>query len=303
MASHRKVSVNWLAKAVAFNIFDKIPFGEKIYYKFQRDVTRTLPRTLSPTSKTASAQIAHAKAIVARRQDIDKITLLEIGAGWDLYANLIYFCYGINRQIAIDIRRWARAETVNAVIRHLQVDAPPGCLRVPQRLVTEANFATDLSEFYGISYNAPADATKTGLAAGSVDVITTTSVFEHVPQSVCAAIVAECRRVIAPDGMMRHTIDYSDHYAHADPSITSYNYLRFGQSAWALFNPGIHYQNRLRTPDFKEMFKNAGFTMVDIVEWLGESQEFDKIKVHHVFSKYSEGDLRVNGAHFVLQPA
>ncbi len=301
--AHRDVSVNWVAKAFAFNVFQRIPRGEQVYYFFQRSITKTLPRSLSPTAISARAQVAHAQAIVAARTDIATLTLLELGAGWDLYANLVYWCYGINNQIAIDIRRWARAETVNAVISHLHADPPPGRARLPIELVRDSHFDDDLKRIYGIRYLAPYDASSTDLDDASVDIITTTSVFEHVPEPICAAILRECRRILAPGGMMRHTIDYSDHYAHADPSISSYNYLRFGNSVWALFNPDIHYQNRLRSPDFRRLFHQADLHVEDEIAWHGDAAELDRIKVHPQFAKYDETALRTLGATFALRPA
>lgn len=250
MAAHRKVTVPWQAKVLVFQAFDKMPLGEMAYYLFQKRVTKSLPRILYPTIKTGSAQIAHAKALAEIKGDLSNLLFLEIGTGWDLYANLIYYCYGADHQIAVDIRRWARADTINSVIRHLQHDPPPDCKRVPLSLVGDLTLDADLKTHYGIEYRAPFNASHTGLAPGSIDVILTTSVFEHVPAAVCADIFKECRRIISPDGIMRHTIYYSDHYAHADPSITAYNYLRYGEFAWSLMSPGIHYQNRLRTPDF-----------------------------------------------------
>ncbi|MDO7844592.1 methyltransferase domain-containing protein [Sphingomonas immobilis] len=279
-----------------------MPAGQKVYYLFQRYVTKSYPRPLSPTIESAEVQISHAQTIVATRSDVGTLTLLEFGAGWDLYANMVYYCYGLNHQIAIDVRRWARAETINAVIAHLQKDPPPGCIRVPEAPVSDTTLDADLERLYGIRYLAPFDGRATGLTAGSVDVVTTTSVFEHVPEPICDAIFAECRRVIAPDGMMRHTIDYSDHYAHADPSITSYNYVRFGRRTWTLLNPGIHYQNRLRTPDFIRLFEKNSFRIVACDEWTGDAQEFDRVSVHQDFAHYGSDTLRVLGAHFLLQP-
>ncbi len=122
--AHRDVSVGWKLKALAFNIFDRAPYGEQMYYAMQRNVTKTVPRKLAPTAVTASAQLRHAEQIARLFPDLADIKLLEIGAGWDLYANLIYYCMGVGHQTVIDIRRWAKAEAINAVIAHLRTDPP-----------------------------------------------------------------------------------------------------------------------------------------------------------------------------------
>lgn len=302
MAAHREVKVGWRAKALAFNIFDRIPFGEQLYYFMQRNVTRTLPRKLAPTAETGGVQLRHVQTIHRHVGDWRNLVLMEFGAGWDLYANLIYYCLGLERQVAIDVRRWARAEAINAVIAHLQADPPAGHVRLPSIPVRQESLEADLQRHYGVRYMAPFDASTTGFDPGSIDLIVTTSVFEHIPPEVCRAILAECRRVIAPEGLMSHTIDYSDHYAHADPGITDYNYLRFDDRQWERFNPGIHYQNRLRTPDFRQMFGQSGFAVVEAEEWFGPEDEFQATPIHPMFQGLDRRALMALGCHFVLRP-
>ena len=303
MAAHRKVNVGWIAKAVAFNIFNRIPYGENIYFLFQSRFTKTYPRNLIPTIDSGKVQIKHAQEMIDIFHDLGDLNLLEFGAGWDLYANLIYYCYGLNRQVAVDVRRWAKASTINAVIDHLQTDPPPGHVRTPASPVREEHLEEDLKSFYGISYIAPTEGEKTGLAPNSVDVITTTSVFEHIPLKSISKLLSECRRIIKSDGYMIHTVDYSDHYAHADPDITEYNYLRFSEKSWRIFNPGIHYQNRLRTIDYENLFESAKFRTLRCIQWKGRPSELERISVHSEFSRYSRDELLTIGAMFVATPS
>jgi hypothetical protein len=300
VAAFRKFKVDWRAKSFAFNVFDRILFGEKIYFLFQKYITKTAPRRLSPTSKSGAVPIAHAQAIVSQRSDFSSLTLLEIGAGWDLYTNMIYYCYGINHQIAIDVRRWGRAELVNAVIRHLQSDPPEGHIRLPTVFVSEKNLDADLKRLYGIEYMAPYDATNTSLSAQSIDVITTTSVLEHVPEDIIHKIFKEYARIFKKNGLMRHVIDYSDHYSHADPKITPFNMLQFSENDWQKHNPGIHYQNRLRTRDFTNMLEYHGFSVKSCSPWSGLSSELNTISLDPMFKKYSNDELLELGATFTV---
>ena len=86
----------------------------------------------------------------------------------------------------------------------------------------------------------------------------TTSVLEHIPPEQIARILREAHRILPPGGaIMSHVIDYSDHYAHSDARITPYHYLSFEEPTWRRFNPGIHYQNRLRHVDYRPLFESA----------------------------------------------
>jgi hypothetical protein len=300
--AHRDFKVNWKLKAIAYNIFDQMIFGENVYYFMQRRITHTLPRKLKPTIKAGDAPIRHMQTIIQLRDDITRLTLLEIGAGWDLYSNLIYYCMGLNNQIAIDIRRWARAETINAVINHLQSDPPPNFVRTPTKLVKQNTLEQDLLSYYGIRYLAPFDARHTGLPDASIDVITTTSVFEHVPAEACTAIFSEFRRIIRSGGLMSHGIDYSDHYSHADPNIGPFNYLKFSEKQWKILNPGIHFQNRLRTADFLKKFQDANFQIIELEEWSGTEEELNGVCIDEYFLGKSRQELLVLGCLFTLRP-
>jgi Methyltransferase domain len=261
----RSYRMDWRGKALAFRVLDAAPRGDRLYYQLQKRVTKTVPRQLSPTAATARRFLEHIDA--ARRLspgDLGQRTLFEFGAGWDLYGNLVAWCCGVGTQLVYDMRRWVRPDQVNVVIRHLMQDPPAGAVRIPDATLPEDDgFDAALREQYGIDYRAPADAGETGLPDACVDLIFTTSVLEHVPEAALRRLMVECRRLARPGAVISHVIDYSDHYAHADPAIGPYNFLRFNETAWQAFNPGIHFQNRLRHADYLRLFDELGFRLLE----------------------------------------
>ncbi len=303
MSGFRKFKVAFKHKAFLFNVFDVVPFGSAVYYALQRHVTRTIPRNLVPTAEVGETQIGQFNKLRQYVNITPETQFVEFGAGWDLYSNLIYYCLGVDRQMVMDLTRWAKAETINAVVDYLQKDPPAGAIRLPRHHVAEQTLEHDLRAHYGIDYRAPYDATKMDLPDASIDVIKTTSVFEHIPLGVIPGILKECRRVLKPTGYMNHCIDYSDHYSHADAEITPFNYLRFDAKEWATYNPGIHYQNRLRTKAYQAMFTDAGFRVVDLEEWLGITEELQSVSVDKGFKNLSYDELLTLGSKFTLAPA
>jgi hypothetical protein len=256
----RRFKLGWRTKASAFRLFDALPRGATLYYLAQRYVTRTIPRDLSEHD---GWQVEHAR--VFRRfytGDLGRARLFEFGAGWDLHSSLVQWCYGINDQTVVDITRLARRDLVNLAIEHLQRHPPAGAVRIPDVRLSEP-FERSLRTHYGITYLAPADARRTGLEDGSIDLFCTTSVLEHVPADSVREILRECRRIASGRAVMSHVIDYTDHYAHSDPSIGLYNFLQFADVEWEPFNPAMHYQNRLRHFEYGPIFDAAGFTTVD----------------------------------------
>lgn len=302
MLNKGRFRIGWKAKAAAFHFFDKAPAGGKLYYLFQKHVTKSHPRRMSPTAETGRLQCAHMDALASSLGDLSAVTLIELGAGWDLYANLLYYCRGIERQFAIDISALSRAHLVNDVIRHLQAEPPPRAIRIPEHLLDEESFREQLESLYGIHYLAPYDARKLDLPSGSVDAILSTSVFEHIPAAALTAILPQCRRVLRQSGMMRHTIDYTDHYAHSDPSISLHNMMRFSDRAWRRYNPPIHYQNRLRTGRYLKLFEDAGFAVKQFEPHLGDRSELDGLQFDKAFADMTEEERQTLWATFTLVP-
>jgi hypothetical protein len=252
----RKVKVDWRKKALAFRAFDALPGGQHLYYLTQRYVTRTIPRNLGTHGKWL---FEHARVFRQHYgDDLSKARLFEFGAGLDLFSNFVQWCYGVNDQVVVDIRRWVRVELVNQVIAYLKENPPPGGLRVPE-IALQHPLEARLRRLYGIQYTAPADARRTGLEDGSIDLMCTTSVLEHVPVGALTEIFREAHRICHTKSVNSHVVDYTDHYAHSDATIGIYNFLRFTDDEWQRFNPAIHYQNRLRHADYGELFRAQGF--------------------------------------------
>ena len=261
----RSFKIGWRKKAALFKFFDRMPFGRAIYSGVQRYITHTVPRRFAPTIQTAHIFVDHVRSIAAfeKEKNLADLALFEFGAGWDLYSNCVTWCLGADNQVVYDLNRWARPSQINLALSHLKTDPPPGAVRIPDVLLpVTGKFDEVLRRTYGINYQAPADAGETGLAVGMIDAVVSTSVLEHIPPDQIERILRECRRVLRPGGIMSHLIDYSDHYAHSDLSITPYNFLAFEDSDWDRFNPNIHFQNRLRHSDYRRLFEKAGFQIL-----------------------------------------
>jgi SAM-dependent methyltransferase len=120
----------------------------------------------------------------------------------------------------------------------------------------------ELESRFGITYLAPCDARATRLPAESVDFVSSTDTDEHIPEEDLLAIFSECRRLLRVDGALSCRIDMQDHYSYFDGSLSRYNFLRFSDRAWSAVNSPLHFQNRLRYPDYVRLVREAGFEIV-----------------------------------------
>ena len=245
--------MRWVAKAALQRGLGVLPHGERLNYLFQRHVARSLPGGEPVVRRKLARARQHLEAFGRPAEDA---VFYEFGAGWDLAIPLSYAALGVGRQVLVDIRPSARVELVNETLALLE--------REVRSVGGPVSSLAELEERFGITYLAPRDARATGLEAGSIDFITSTDVCEHIPEADLAQIFRECKRLLKPGGTISCRIDLQDHYAYFDPSLSRYHFLRFSDRAWSLVNSPLHFQNRLREPDYRRLVEEAG---LEIVSW------------------------------------
>jgi hypothetical protein len=98
---------------------------------------------------------------------------------------------------------------------------------------------------------------------------------------------------------MSFTIDYHDHYSSFDRSIGPWNFYRYTDTEWRRFNPGAHYQNRLRHIDHQRIFTDL--ELQPLIDRRVMSS-VEPIEVCTRFSTYSREDLMAMNGHFLLLP-
>ena len=298
--------MRWLAKAALQRGFGALPQGEQLNYVFQRRVLRSLP----------AGDAALRQKLARARQHVDTYRehgpgtpladacFYEFGAGWDLAIPLAYAMLGVGRQVLVDIRPSARLELVNDSIASLERGREDDSLRSLGGPVASLD---ELEPRFGIRYLAPCDARDTGLPEGSVDFVSSTDTCEHIPGDDLALIFRECHRLLRPGGSFSCRIDLQDHYAYFDRSLSRYNFLRFSDRTWSVVNSPLHHQNRLRSPDYLQLVRDAGFELV-VERPSGPTDdgraELRSLPLAERFRGYSEDDLGVTVLSFVaLRPA
>jgi predicted SAM-dependent methyltransferase len=293
--------MDWKKKSAIIRTVEQLPFSNLIYYLLQRYVSRSIPRSPASTDEVLEIERRHLQAFRKLTGRTLPDLTFEFGAGWDLCGAIARATFGVPRQVMIDLSRLASVWQINHVINLVQPLA-----RSEETLRKIANIGGldhDLIRKSGITYIAPADARKTDFQDQSVDLIVSTNTLEHIPQEVIIEIMRECRRIISPGGIVSFVIDYSDHYAHADQTISDYNYIQYSRNQWAQHNHGHHYQNRLRHSDYENIFSNAGF---EIVENQGHMPEngasiIDELSLSAEFLKYTREQILPTSGWFVLR--
>lgn len=301
--------MRWLAKAALQRGLGVLPQGERVNYVFQRHVLHSFPVGDAALRQKFTRATSHLAAYEEHGAGVPaaEATFFEFGAGWDLAIPLAYALLGVGRQVVIDIRPSARVELLNetiAAFERLRPQLEESAGRSLRELAGPVESVADLEPRFGIRYLAPCDARATGLPAGSVDFVSSTDTCEHIPRADLAAIFAECRRLLQPGGAFSCRIDLQDHYAYFDRSLSRYNFLRFSDRTWALVNSPLHFQNRLRAPEYLRLVRDAGLDLV-VDNPSGPSEqgraELEELPLAERFRVYPPEELGVTILSFVAR--
>lgn len=303
--------MRWLAKAALQRALGALPQGERLNYVFQRHVLRSFPIGDAGLRQKFTRALAHLGAYSEHGPGVPlgEATFFEFGAGWDLAIPLAYALLGVGHQVLVDIRPSARLELVNesiASFERLRPELEAAAGRSLRELGGPVASIAELEPRFGIRYLAPCDARDTGLPAESVELVSSTDTCEHIPAADLAGIFAECRRLLRPGGVFSCRIDLQDHYSYFDRSLSRYHFLRFSDRVWRFIDSPLHFQNRLRAPEYLRLVREAGFDLV-VENPSGPNEqgreELRTLPLAERFRGFSVDELGVTILSFVARPA
>jgi SAM-dependent methyltransferase len=265
--------MDWRIKGGLQKVLGVLPGGGALHYLLQRRFggLRQPGREIGikiDDWQIMLARLAEAGVTIGGRR------LFEIGTGW--YPTFPLACYlaGAARVTTVDLNRHLKPELVVACAERLGsataliaqcANIDEGVVRKRHaRMFDALRHSIDLARATEgvVDYAAPADAARTDLDDGTVDCIFSNSVLEHVPPGVIDSMYEEAMRILAPGGVMFHSVNCGDHYAYVDRNIHQLHYLRYSDRQWRRWNNTFLYQNRLRAHDFVERAQAAGFAIV-----------------------------------------
>lgn len=283
--------MKWTNKAAAFRILSAVPAGATIHFALQRFVTREWPRSAAVLGELWSAAQQVAERYRAYGGTLGSgTTFVEIGAGRDLAVAIGLRLLGVERVICLDVDRLARMPLIVHALRALSELAG-------QDVPTVCDWADLLA--WGIDYRAPCRLVDAGLPARSADCFYSIDTLEHIPEAQLRNLLAAARTVLRKSGLSIHLVDYSDHYARGDASISRVNFLRYSSAAWARYNSRLNFVSRLRHSQYVQLMTEAGMRMLAIDGVEGSPAPEDANQIAAEFRQFSPRDLFMTRAWLV----
>ncbi|WP_130618218.1 class I SAM-dependent methyltransferase [Dyella amyloliquefaciens] len=304
--------MHWRTKGLVQKVLGHIPGGERAHYLLQRRFggLRGFTREFDIKMDDWRLMVGH---LHQAGRPVPGARLFEIGSGW--YPTFPFACYlgGARQVITVDLNRHIKPELVrdcaDNLARHVGLIAtscgvPEDEVRNRQEQLArrlresdDVGFATDGV----VVYDAPADASRTSLPAQQLDCVFSNSVLEHVLPEAVDGIYREALRILAPGGMMFHSVNCGDHYAYVDRRINQLNYLQYSDREWRRWDNAFLYQNRMRAFEFVERAVALGFDIVLNTECAREKRlaELAQMNVHPQFAHIPPEKLCVTSIDFI----
>jgi SAM-dependent methyltransferase len=263
--------MRWRLKARIQKTVARLPFGsERVYYAIQRTIGGLRPGQNHPIDRFKAA-IQIVDWIEDAGRDIANKRIVEIGTGHMVNLPTAFWLMGAGQTVTVDLNPYLSetlvAESNDFIRAHEgevlalfggRADEQEFRSRFRQ-LLSFSGSLEGLLEMMNVTYLPRIGASVLPLPDHSADYHVSNTVLEHIPPAGLVEMLGEARRVLRETGLLVHIIDPSDHFSHSDDSITAVNFLQFSDAEWdRLAGNQFMYQNRLRGPDYLDIFTRAG---------------------------------------------
>lgn len=139
----------------------------------------------------------------------------------------------------------------------------------------------------------------------NIDLVLSRFVLEHVSPNDITKIHDYLFAHLKSGSHILHLISPSDHRAYSDSSLSLQDFLKFSQDEWNQVQTKFDYHNRLRLPQYLNLFKDK-FEIVffehDKINFDSKSyKKFKELKIHQDFSNYSDQELMAGSINILLR--
>jgi len=220
-------------------------------------------------------------------------TVLELGVGDSLASALVAKAAGAGKIYLVDVARFAHEEP--RFYKKLATSMAALGVNVPD--ISRAETLADILNCCNAEYLTDGLASLRTIPTGSVDLVWSQAVLEHIRRAQFESIIAELARAMRPGGKASHVIDFKD---HLDDAL---NNLRFSEKLWEgpLFAKSGFYTNRIQAPTMIQVFRRCGFEDVDVrKEWRWSALPTRRASLNACFKHVPDEDLLINGMKVIM---
>jgi hypothetical protein len=289
------MSLKLKAKNTLFRILNMLPekVGDSFYHKAQEwfDSSSIHYKIKSSQSSYLTFQRLTKKAGISV---LDK-SVIEIGSGWlPLMPYFFKYMGKVSTVETYDLNKHYNKKNIGNLNLEFYEK-----FKIPLERAQNGKF--NLPE--GIRYYPKTDLTK--VAIKNAELVFSRFVLEHVSPLDIKRMHQKFKKEI-PDAYIIHLISPSDHRSYVDKNLSNQDFLRFNEEEWKKKQTRFDYHNRLRLPQYLEIFKDLGYEVL-LLEFESANKssdtykKFKNVPLHADYEKYSDEELTAGSINIVLK--
>jgi len=138
------------------------------------------------------------------------------------------------------------------------------------------------------------------------DIIFSRFVLEHITTEDLKLMHKKFKDSLKPGSIIVHLISPGDHRAYDDNSLSLQDFLKYSEEEWNKKQTKFNYHNRLRLPQYLNLFKNLGYEILHLEYNVpGKSsktyKKFEKLVLHPDYKNYTEEELMAGSINLILR--
>jgi len=289
------MSLKLKAKNTLFQILNMLPeqVGTSIYHKVQEWFDSSSIHYKINSSHNSYLTFER----LAKKSNIDILdkSVIEIGSGWlPLMPYFFKYMGKAFRVESYDLNKHYKKKNIDNLNCEFSV-------KFKISVESEQNGKFNLPE--GIKYYPKTDLTKVPIR--NAELVFSRFVLEHVSPLDIKRMHQKFKKEI-PDAYIIHLISPSDHRAYVNKNLSNQDFLRFNEDEWKKKQTRFDYHNRLRLPQYLEIFKDLGYEVLFLeFESANKSSDtykkFKTVPLHADYEKYSDEELTAGSINIVLK--
>lgn len=139
-----------------------------------------------------------------------------------------------------------------------------------------------------------------------LDIVFSRYVLSHMNENDVVALHEKMKKDLKKGTYIIHLISPSDLREHGDSSISAQDFLKYSKEEWNGIHTKYDYHNRLRLPQFLDIFKKYEYEIVHLeFDRLNKETKkyhlFKKIQLHEDYGRYTDEELMAGNILVVLK--
>lgn len=283
-------------KTFAFKSLAILPssIGVWLYHFLQNfSENKNLDTKINSTENTYNTLLRMCKELGI---SLENRTVVEIGSGWlPLIPYFLRFKSNVAKVHTYDL---------NAHYQKKNVEKVNTAFKQKYGFIIEPSTKNKYGLPEHIAYHPSENLVQADLP--DAQIIFSRFVLEHVTPADMFNMHVKFGQELRKGTYIIHFISPSDHRAYSDKSLSLQDFLKYSPQEWDGIQTTFDYHNRMRLPQYLELFKQCGLELVHVTYDNPEPgstalDKFRELKIHGDYSRFSEEELTAGSINVILK--